>query len=308
METVIVFFKVVKKLMGMKPAKVSIVICTYNRCEELEKTLQSICAVTYEPFEVIVVDNNSTDDTKRIVEKYPVQYIMESKQGVAHARNRGLEASCGEFVGFIDDDESVNTDWIVSILKGFTLDRSVGAVTGPVIPQYMETPPVWMTEDFHGSTGGADYRLLSSSEAIGTGNSMFRSDLVKNIRFKTALGRVKNSLISGEDTEFVQQLYDRGYKGAYSPEAIVYHRIPPERTTLSWFMKRYFAEGITEYLRKGQRVFWRRLHKPVVDVVALLLSIFSFSSKRIIARWLRLCQTAGILYGPIYKEKNSRNL
>ena len=293
-----------ENVMTIQHSLVSIVICTYNRCDDLDKTLQSVCDLTYDSFEVIVVDNNSTDNTKKIVKKYPVEYILESRQGVAYARNRGLEVSCGEFIGFIDDDELVDKNWIVGMLNGFALDESVAAVTGPVIPQYTIKPPAWMTEAFHGSDGGSDYRLLSTKEAIGTGNSMFRLELVNDIRFKTTLGRVKSSLISGEDTDFVQQLYDKGYRGAYSPEAIVHHMIPPERTTLQWFMDRYFAEGITEYLRKGYMIFWRRLHKPVVDIVALLGAILSFNPKRIVARWLRLCQALGILYGPIYNYKN----
>lgn len=287
---------------------VSIVICTYNRCLDLDKTLQSVCELEYDSFEVIVVDNNSTDDTEKIVGKYPVKYILESRQGVAYARNTGLEASAGYYVGFIDDDELVDRDWIRGMLKGFALSASIGAVTGPVIPQYTNQTSVWMPEAFHGSDCGPDYRLLSSKELIGTGNSMFRSELVKNIRFKTNLGRVKSSLISGEDTDFVQQLYDKGYVGGYSPEAIVHHMIPPERTTLQWFVERYFAEGITEYLRKGHWVIWRRLHKPVIDVVALCGVILSFNPKRIIARLLRCCQTAGILYGPIYIYTKQINL
>ena len=287
---------------------ISIVICTYNRCQDLNKTLSSVCELEYDSFEVIVVDNNSTDDTKEIVAKYPVKYIVESRQGVAYARNTGLEASTGHYIGFIDDDEIVDKNWIRAMLKGFALGGSVGAVTGPVIPQYTSQTPVWMTSAFHGSEGGPNYRLLSTKEAIGTGNSMFRAEFVEDIRFKTTLGRVKNSLISGEDTDFVQQLYDKGYVGAYSPEAIVHHMIPPERTMLQWFVQRYFAEGITEYLRKGHRVFWRRLHKPIIDSVALLGAIVLLNPKGIIARWLRFCQTFGILYGPIYEYTNKRKL
>lgn len=296
------------QLTNVQEPLISIVICTYNRCDDLNKTLESVFNIAYKFLEVIVVDNNSTDETKKITEKYPVKYIVETRQGVAYARNTGLEVSSGQYIGFIDDDELVNADWIAGMLKGFTLDTSVGAVTGPVIPAYTNQTPVWMPKAFHGSDCGSEYRLLSSKEAIGTGNSMFRTDFIEDIRFKTNLGRVKSSLVSGEDTDFVQQLYDKGYKGAYSPEAIVQHMIPPERTTLKWFAHRYFAEGITEYLRKGHGVFWRRLHKPVVDAVVLLGSLFLFKPKYIVRRILRLCQTLGIMYGPIYRYQKQRNL
>lgn len=279
---------------------VSIIVCTYNRCRYLEQTLNSIFALNEKNFEVIVVDNNSTDETSLVVGQYPVHYIKELRQGVAYARNTGLAASLGQYIGFIDDDELIEPEWLTGMLKGFELGQNIGAVTGPVEPRYETTPPDWMPQAFHGSYGGPEYRKLTDREMIGTGNSLFRADVLEGVRFRTDLGRSGISLISGEDTEFVSQVFNKGFQGAYSPEAIVYHLIPQDRTTLSWYMKRFFAEGVTEYLLKGNRVIWRRLLKPVLDIVNLLLACLLLKPARIVRRLMRLCQTIGILYGPIY--------
>lgn len=290
---------------------VSIIICTYNRCEQLRKTIESLLNLKYDSYEIIVVDNNSTDATASIAKEYPVRYVFESKPGVSFARNTGLDVSHGEFVGFIDDDEIVSDNWIEAMLNAFKLEDSVTVVTGPVQPQYIVPLPCWLNDNIYEVSEDdkfKKYRLLSTNETLGTGNSLFIKRRLAGIRFNPQLGRSKDNLISGEDTDFIQNIYRKGYKAAYSPDALVYHIIPTERTTLKFFMRRHFSEGITEYLRKGKKVFWRRLFKPIPDLLGLILSILTFNPKRIITRWLRLCQTLGILYGPIYEWKKKRGL
>lgn len=283
---------------------VSIIVCTYNRSAHLSRTLHSLLQLDYLNREIIVVDNNSSDDTAVVVSQFPVNYILEENPGVAFARNAGLAAATGEFVGFIDDDETVAPGWIQGILNGFALDENVAAVTGPVYPCYAAPPPNWLEDTVHTVPNDEkykQYRLLSTSENLGTGNSMFRRRALETIRFNTALGRKRGSLLAGEDTDFVCQLYAKGYIAAYSPEAAVYHSIPAERVALRYFMRRFFYEGLTEYFRKGPRVVWRRLLKPVADIIALLVAMAALQPRRVTARWLRLCQTAGILFGPLYE-------
>lgn len=287
---------------------VSIVICTYNRCKYLEEAIKSALRQNYPCFEIIVVDNNSTDGTKEMVRKYPVRYILETRQGVAYARNTGLDASHGEYVGFIDDDIIVGENWINGILKGFALAEDVAAVEGPVKPHYVKPLPSWLPDDIHDSAKGPKYEkfwLLAPNEIVVTQNSMYCRKKIANSRFKTDLGRVYGSIIGGEDTEFSWQLYAKGYRFAYSPEALVCHIITPERVTFRWFMRRYFCEGLTEYALRGTRIIWRRFYKPLPDLLALLLAALSMNPRRIVTRFLRLCQTAGILYGPVYALKMS---
>ena len=289
---------------------VSVIICTYNRSTLLNETLKSITQQTYSPYEVIVVDNNSTDDTVEVVRQYPaVRYLQELRQGVAYARNTGLAASRGEYVGFIDDDETVVPEWIESIIQCFELEERVAAATGPLNAVFMGTPSRWIPNpnDFIGSYRGDQIKILRFGETIVTGNAMFRRSLINGMCFDTKLGRVGKNLVSGEDTDFIIQLYNRGYLVAYSPQAVVHHYAPAERITLKWFTNRLFCEGITEYMLKGNSVLYRRALKPFINLFVLMISGFSCNPKFVAKRWLKLCQTMGTIYGPIYSFRNHKS-
>lgn len=108
--------------------KVVIGVCTYNRCLGLKRLLQSLIKLDYPNFEIIVVDNNSTDQTAKIISEFEkVKYIFEARQGLAYARNCLLN-KCGkdtEYLGMLDDDETVNEDWILRMLDCFQLDERI---------------------------------------------------------------------------------------------------------------------------------------------------------------------------------------
>ena len=131
--------------------KVVIGVCTYNRCLGLKRLLQSLIKLDYPNFEIIVVDNNSTDQTAKIISEFEkVKYIFEARQGLAYARNCLLN-KCGkdtEYLGMLDDDETVNEDWILRMLDCFQLDERIAVVGGPYIPCFEITPPAWMPHVF----------------------------------------------------------------------------------------------------------------------------------------------------------------
>ena len=112
--------------------KVVIGVCTYNRCKDLRRLLQSLIKLDYPNFEIIVVDNNSTDQTAQIVSGFEkVKYVFEEKQGLAYARNCLLN-KCGkdtEYLGMLDDDETVKEDWILRMLDCFQLDERIAIHT-----------------------------------------------------------------------------------------------------------------------------------------------------------------------------------
>lgn len=131
---------------------VTIIIPTYNRAETLEMTIESLLRQTYPPdhYEIIVVDNNSTDTTRDVVERFKrcssveVQYLFESRQGVHYARNSALKLSRGEILYYTDDDMIADAHLLMQIVKPFALNSKVGTVTGKVLPVWEIAPPDWV--------------------------------------------------------------------------------------------------------------------------------------------------------------------
>ncbi len=113
--------------------RVSIVIPVYNEAEQIQDCLRAIAAQTVQPFEVIVVDNNSTDDTALLAARFPfVRLLREPRQGVVHARNRGFNAARGDVIGRIDADSRIATDWVALLQEFFAAIPALGAVSGSV--------------------------------------------------------------------------------------------------------------------------------------------------------------------------------
>jgi len=134
---------------------ISAVITTYNRSEMLAKALEAVLSqetggVRYE---VVVVDNNSTDDTRATVEALiakghsNLRYVFEPKQGIAHGRNAGIAAARGDIIAFTDDDNVVTPNWIATIKRSFAENPDVDFIGGKILPQWIEPPPKWLTVD-----------------------------------------------------------------------------------------------------------------------------------------------------------------
>jgi glycosyltransferase involved in cell wall biosynthesis len=283
--------------------KVSIVICTYNRREYLTNLLESIKQLSYPNFEVIVVDNNSTDDTAQIIKNYSVKYIKEIKQGLSYARNRGIEESSGEYVCFIDDDAIItNSHWVENMLRGFTLDVNIGATGGYVRPVYKGEQNIYtdLFLHFNGQDRGSQERIVDDN-LLG-GNIMYKREAIGHLRYNTLLGRKGNIMLGREEIEFNIKLKEKGYKLAYIPSASIDHMLLSKRFTFIAALNLNFYEGLSEYL-ENPGVLFRRLHKPITVFMALVLSLFTFNKKKIIARIIRGARYMGIFYGPIYRMR-----
>src|SRR5579862_4694998 len=147
----------------MSPPAVSVVICTYNRAELLRNTLQTLLELEVPPdveWELILVDNNSTDETKPIVEAFatrlsrPVQYVVERTPGKSYALNTGVLASRGEILAFIDDDVLVDSGWLKALWRAFEETDCTG-VGGRIRAGWTTAKPPW-----YSATG--PYRLISA--------------------------------------------------------------------------------------------------------------------------------------------------
>ena len=149
----------------MKPPDISVVVCTYNRAALLREALRSLFAQKAEniSYEIIVIDNNSSDDTPATVESLksespvPLRYFRESRQGNAYARNAGVEQSEASIIAFLDDDCTADENWLTTIKCAFDRDPELDFVGGRVLPVWESDPPSWLNTSHWAPLALLDY-------------------------------------------------------------------------------------------------------------------------------------------------------
>ncbi len=206
---------------------VSIVISTYNRCGLLEGALRALLSQTPADvaYEILVVDNNSTDQTRSLVQALAMQnpeklkYLFEPKQGLSYGRNTGIAAAKAAIIGFTDDDVRVAADWVGRIKSGFEANPDIDFLGGKVAPQWPVEPPPWLTRENWSPLALLDYgdhSFYVDSEKqlclIGANFAFRRRAFEKVGLFKTDLQRVKDGIGSLEDHEMLLRLWRVGSK------------------------------------------------------------------------------------------------
>lgn len=241
---------------------ISVVVCTYNRSQSLGATVASLRRMRVPPdlaWELIVVDNNSTDDTRTVIQEFArtsglqVRYIFEGRQGKSHALNAGLREARGEVIAFTDDDVLVDADWLTGLLAVFKCTGAMG-VGGKSLPDWTGvTKPSWVvTEGPYSTSWGLLIGLDLGDEPVqlraapwGLNMAFRRSAFDKYGTFRTDLGAAGSKLMLGEDTEFGNRLIKAGEKVMYAPKAIVRHPMDPRRLTKPYMLSYFFAGGRT---------------------------------------------------------------
>jgi glycosyltransferase involved in cell wall biosynthesis len=224
---------------------ISVVVCTRDRADQLEKCLKALLALDYPNYEVVIVDNApSNDDTAKLVSDLPVRYVREERPGLDWARNRGISEARYNIIAFTDDDVRPDSRWLRSINAAFT-DSEVMAVTGLVAPEELET---WAQICYELGYGGLmqglqcqifQRELLSRrgllwASNLGAGANMaFRREIFAAIGpFDVALD-VGTPSGSGGDVEMFHRLVARGYTLIYDPRVLVWHLHRRDITALS---------------------------------------------------------------------------
>lgn len=239
----------------------TILICTYNRAALLSTTLESLAAL-HAPglrWDVMVVDNNSTDETRAVVEAHqlafpaPLYYVFEGRQGKSIALNTGLQRAEGSVIAFTDDDVRVPGGWLEAAVRPL-LERPEMAYTGgPVRPMWERQPPSWLALDGHlGGTiaikdHGAEPFIFEDRRRTPLGvNMAVRRELFTRIGgFRPDLGRSGKSLLGQEQAEFFYRSRAAGARGLYVPEMILDHHVPAARLTHSYFRRWWYWKGIS---------------------------------------------------------------
>lgn len=238
--------------------EISVIICTYNRADYLTKLLDSLSSQTLSEklFEILLVDNNSSDKTESIGKNYQLKvpnfrYIFEPKQGLSVARNRGLRESRSPLVAYIDDDAYASPHWLASVLQAFQKDNQIVCVGGPVELDWQGEKPRWIPKKYESLytcvDHGSEERYLENNTYLVGANMAFRREWLKDQGgFRVELGRKGKCLISGEESHVYHRVFETGKKVYYHPIAKIWHLVSPERKTWKWFFRRLFWDGATQ--------------------------------------------------------------
>lgn len=269
----------------------SVVVCTYNRVDYLKLAIESLLnqSISKENFEIIVVDNGSTDETKALIDKYDdryMKYLYESKQGLSFARNAGWKAASGEWVAYIDDDAVASPHWVESLIEFVKMQNNQAAVVGG--PAYLVWPvekPAWLIGKLLEYLSFVDHGLCSRKLEPGQDlygvNCVFRKKYLERTGgFNAELGRVGCSLLSGEETVLIGEITKLGGEVFYVANALVWHHVSPERTSKRWFLRRSYWQGVTSArIELTDKNFLSRIKHLCLSFLSALKLIFKLSFK-----------------------------
>jgi glycosyltransferase involved in cell wall biosynthesis len=235
---------------------VSVVLPTYNRAAHLRRTLASVLGQrTTRRYEVIVVDNNSTDGTRGEIQRAmaggaSVRYVLEANQGVSYARNAGIAAARAPLVAFVDDDVCVGADWIETICRHFEQHPEVDAVGGKVLPDWEAPPPAWLTRDHWGplallDLGETPCRVNGENRVcLLTANLACRRCVFDRVGlFRTELQRVQDGIGSMEDHEWLLRFWVAGREALYVPDLTAVTDVPLRRMTKRYHRRWHSGHG-----------------------------------------------------------------
>ncbi|MFT4169749.1 MAG: glycosyltransferase [Dysgonomonas sp.] len=242
----------------------SFITCTYNRDKYIGQTLQSVCDQKYPDnnYEIIVIDNNSTDNTASICEEFRAEYpnknfryVKEMNQGLSFALNRGIKEAQGEFLIFVDDDETIIPEHLERLDNHLRTYPEAVLCGTPVIPVYEIPEPKWMSRFTQRLIGGyfdqgKEVKILEAKNYPGTGHTIIKKELYERYgNYNTELGRKGTSLIGAEDKDMFNRLKNNNIVCYYLPDIPIYHHIPPNKMADEFFHKLTYSIGKSERIR-----------------------------------------------------------
>lgn len=265
---------------------VTIVIPTYNGAERvptvLEQLRKQIVPANIQ-WEILVVDNNSQDDLAAVIsqqqqtwpEAVPLRSVFEGRQGIAFARQRGVENARGKVVGFLDDDNLPDTDWVAAIYEFAAAHPQAGAIGSQICGKFESPPdPALKPILFYlaiNQRGQSPFKYVPAQKGVppGAGLVVNRAAWLAHVPSSLLLvGRVNQSMLAGEDAEALLHLYRAGWEIWYNPKMKIDHCIANNRLQYTYLRRNLLGIGLSRYyLRMLQLAPWRR---PPMTVVYLL--------------------------------------
>ncbi|MBT1070844.1 glycosyltransferase [Pelotalea chapellei] len=297
--------------------KISIIICTYNRCASLEKTMERLAALIPRAScecELLVVDNNSSDDTRGVVENFingpegNIRYLFEGRQGKSYALNTAIEAAEGDVLAFTDDDVLVDWNWLIKIHGAFQ-DEGISCAGGRIVPRWGKRCPPWLTPELHpylALLDLGDRKKRMTEPMLWGANLIIRKSMFKKYGlFDVSLGRTGGKLYGNEEIELIRNLIIQGEGVYYLPEIVVQHCINENRMQKNYFRKWMFDAGELEGIQMGHYPHRNLMGVPYYMVKDAFTTVVGFAKdtmrrkQNIFLDEMFMCKTLGFINGRV---------
>jgi GT2 family glycosyltransferase len=241
---------------------ISVIIATFNRAALLDECLDHLGRQRFiEGDEVLVVDNGSADSTPAVIARHrqsfavPLRHLEERRPGKSAALAHAIALASGEILAFTDDDVNVGDGWLDAVRRAMA-NREVALIGGPVVPRWERPAPWWLRLEQGDGCGrlaaplalldyGPEPLDLGPRTAIGA-NLAVRHDVIRRVGgFAAHLGKLRGTLLSGEDHELCRRVQAAGFKAVYWPSAVVHHWVPTSRVRMRYMLRWFFWSGVT---------------------------------------------------------------
>lgn len=269
----------------MNRPKISVVVCTYNRAALLPVCLQSLADQTADKslYEVIVVNNNSTDETQKIAEDFSAPYqnfrvVREPQQGLSRSRNRGWREAKGKYVAYIDDDAKACPDWLEIMLSFTQRHPEVAAFGGPYDAFSLVNLPSWLPPEAGSSNlNGNERPIKVGAEWISGTNMVFTKEILSSVGgFNTELGMSGSKISYGEETRLLLDLDKKNVVIYYVPEMKVQHLIADYKMNLKWQLLSWYSNGRCSPLSfNRRRSLFSHLRGLLLSIIRMSTALFS---------------------------------
>jgi len=274
-----------------QPIAISVVICTYNRADLLRLAMESILEqkVPSDSYELIIVDNNSTDNTREVVEQFSsrktnIRYFFEDIQGLSYARNRGWYESRGIYVGYLDDDAKAPPNWL-EVAQDICKNIHPAAFGGPFYGYYLSPKPDWYKDEYGSWIQGTRARRLTENETLVGGNMFIRRALLESLGgFDHNLGMRGILLGYCEETALIEKIRHQKEENVlyYDPRLYIEHFVRPEKMKWSRIIYQIYA-GWRDYFKvypsKNEpvsviRLYYRIIKNIILFIVDIVFRVF----------------------------------
>lgn len=246
---------------------VTVIICTWNRAASLQRTLESLVAMetlNSVPWEVVVVNNNSTDETDNVIDSFrgllPICRVFESTPGLSNARNAGVAVARGMYIAWTDDDVVVSSNWLTSYVQAFLSNPTTAIFGGPINAVFEAPPPKWLKDGWHSVPSAFCQNDLSPTPVALSlkpgmvpfgANFAVRTAEQKIFPYDPLLGASPSGVYMGEETTVIRAILRNGGTGIWVPAANVQHVNSANRMTIEYLFDYYKKAGRTEAFLTG---------------------------------------------------------